>query len=423
MNNNLLILTVKNVSELESGKSRENIFNQDGGTIGSGLNNHWVLQDIKGSIPLNQANIEWRDNAFCLQVIGNQLLINSATFTPKSGFIRLQNGDQIKCGSLKLSVAISQEEQLEKRSIKSVEDIINTEKDHLKDILGSKNKFNLVDERKLADTVDKNITKDPICALGPKGNNIIRSESNSDTHQFFLVRSSLNDNREKPKSYGELNMDKNTYVDLPIIDNTNSEYEQFMEGAYITISPLMREIDTKIKLVDSQEANDFLTEVGKTLKAVIEGLLALQKEQNSLSDKHLRPIEDNPLRLNLDYSTTMDVLFGDQKSPVHLAAPAAVAESLHNLLIHNEANRIAIISALGAILDAFSPQILLQRFENYRRSNETQNGGSAWAWEMYKNYYEELTSKRQYGFEKLFWEVYSQAYDKALRDKQNKGNK
>ena len=154
----------------------------------------------------------------------------------------------------------------------------------------------------------------------------------------------------------------------------------------------------------------------------MEGLLALQQEQNSLSDKHLRPIEDNPLRLNLDYSTTMDVLFGDQKSPVHLAAPAAVSESLHNLLIHNEANRLAITTALGAILDAFSPQLLLQRFENYRRSNEKQNGGGSWAWEMYKNYYEELTSKRQYGFEKLFWEVYSQAYDKALRDKQNKEN-
>ena len=41
---------------------------------------------------------------------------------------------------------------------------------------------------------------------------------------------------------------------------------------------------------------------------------------------------------------------------------------------------------------------------------------------MYKSYYEELTSKRQYGFEKLFWEVYSQAYDKALREKQNKEN-
>ena len=44
----------------------------------------------------------------------------------------------------------------------------------------------------------------------------------------------------------------------------------------------------------------------------------------------------------------------------------------------------------------------MKRFENYRRSNEVKPSNNAWAWDMYKNYYEELTSKRQYGFEKLF---------------------
>lgn len=417
-------LSVKNITDLESGRARENIFNQDGGTIGSGINNHWVLQDVKGTIPTNQANIEWRDNAFCLQVIGKALLVNSATFTPKSGFIRLKDGDQIKCGSLKLAVTISEKDSLSGNSAATtIEEIVAGNKDYLNEILDRKQGGDLVDKKQLADTVNDNIVKDPIFALDSKGNNIIHSDTSGNLQHLLSDNDHSEYKSNKLQSYGDFKMNHQSYVDLPIIHNEDEEHAQFMENAYITISPLMREIDTKIKLVDSQEANDFLEEVGKTLKAVIEGLLALQKEQNSLSDKHLRPIEDNPLRLNLDYSTTMEVLFGDQKSPVHLAAPAAVSESLHNLLIHNEANRIAITSALGAILDAFSPQLLLQRFENYRRSNEKQNGGSAWAWEMYKNYYEELTSKRQYGFEKLFWEVYSQAYDKALRDKQNKGNK
>ncbi|MGC7561033.1 type VI secretion system-associated FHA domain protein TagH [Pasteurella sp. PK-2025] len=422
MCNHVLILSVKNITDLESGKARENTFNQDGGTIGSSINNHWVLQDIKGNIPYNQANIEWRDNAFCLQVLEKPLLVNSATFTPKSGFIRLKDGDQIKCGSLKLIVSMRQR----KNSLdaeQSIEEIVSGNQDHLKEILEQKKGVNLMDTSQLADTVDKNLVRDPIFALSSKGNNIMVSQTNSNSSQIFSKNDYLKDEQIESKPYGESDMSQqNVYIDLPILDNAEQK-SQFTENAYITISPLMREMDTKIQLMDTQEANDFLTEVGKTLKAVIEGLLALQKEQNSLSDKHLRPIEDNPLRLNLDYATTMEVLFGDQKSPVHLAAPAAVSESLHNLLIHNEANRIAIISALGAILDAFSPELLLQRFENYRRSNETQNGGSAWAWEMYKNYYEELTSKRQYGFEKLFWEVYSQSYDKALRDKQKKGNK
>ena len=382
----VLLLTVKNVLELESGFSREYCFNQDGGSIGSGANNHWVIQDTKKNIPINQAHIEWRDGSYCLQVINKPLFINGASFTPKSGFIKLANEDQIKFGSLKVLVTVAEKSAITSGNYsKSLEDIVTGSQDHLDDILkAKKGGLDLSVETK---NIDDSIIHDPL----------------------------------RITSRGSSNMDQ-SYIDLPMIENEEKQLSPFSENAYVTISPLMREMDTKIELLDTQETHDFLQEVGKTLKATIEGLLALQKEQSSLSDKHLRPIEDNPLRLNLDYESTIDVLFGDQKSPVHLAAPAAVKESLHNLLIHNEANRIAIISALKAILDAFSPDVLLKRFENYRRSNEVKPSNNAWAWDMYKNYYEELTSKRQYGFEKLFWEVYSQAYDKALRDKQTEGN-
>ncbi len=108
-------------------------------------------------------------------------------------------------------------------------------------------------------------------------------------------------------------------------------------------------------------------------------------------------------------------MFADQKSPVHLSAPSAVAESLHNLQLHYQANRIAITAALNTMLDAFSPEHLLNRFAQYRRSNETQEKDATWAWEMYTSYYRELASSRQQGFEKLFSEVYEQAYDRALR--------
>lgn len=417
----LLVLTVKNITELESGSSRKYIFNQDGGTIGAGANNHWVLQDLKKNIPDTQANIEFRDNVYCLQVMSKPILINGASFTPKSGFIHLKNSDQIKFGHLKVSVLIDDEKIIkENHNLDSLEDIVVGNQDYLQDILNQKNCGNLDLEKKI-ETVDSSITRDPLNALQDSSNNIITSDIEN---EYGELSNSFRNKQKTNFHHLEGSKMEQSFIDLPILDNNESEaLSPFTENTYVTISPLIREMDAKIELVDTQDTHDFLQEVGKTLKAAIEGLLALQKEQNSLSDKHLRPIEDNPLRLNLDYAETIDVLFGDQKSPVHLAAPSAVSESLHNLLIHNEANRIAIISALGAILDAFSPEILLRRFENYRRSNETQNSGNAWAWEMYKNYYEELISKRQYGFEKLFWEVYSQAYDKALRDKQTKGNK
>jgi len=41
-----------------------------------------------------------------------------------------------------------------------------------------------------------------------------------------------------------------------------------------------------------------------------------------------------------------------------------------------------------------------------------------WAWEMYQHYYRELSSSRQQGFERLFQEVFEQAYDQHLRQLQ-----
>lgn len=87
-----------------------------------------------------------------------------------------------------------------------------------------------------------------------------------------------------------------------------------MEQHHVAITPLMRGFDAQLPIRNSQEAHDFLEEAGKTLKATIEGLLALQRSQHGLRDKHLRPIEDNPLRLNMDYDTTLNLMFADQKA-------------------------------------------------------------------------------------------------------------
>ncbi len=178
-------------------------------------------------------------------------------------------------------------------------------------------------------------------------------------------------------------------------------------------------MECPLTLHNSQDADEFLEEAGRALQAAIKGLLSLQQQQNSLSDKHLRPLEDNPLRLDMDYATALNVMFAEGKSPVHLAAPAAIAESLRNIRHHEEANRAAIVEALRVMLDAFSPGNLMRRFAQYRRSHELrQKMDDAWAWQMYSNYYDELASSRQQGFEMLFNEVYAQVYDRVLREKQ-----
>lgn len=224
-----------------------------------------------------------------------------------------------------------------------------------------------------------------------------------------------------PASNGGINT---PFMDLPPIyaspgDRNDDVSAAEMAQRHLAVTPLLRGLGGSLTMSNSDDADDFLEEAGRTLQAAIKGLLDLQQQRNSLSDKHLRPLEDNPLRLNMDYATALDVMFAEGKSPVHLAAPAAVSESLRNVRHHEEANRAAIVESLRVLLDAFSPQNLLRRFVQYRRSHELRQPlDDAGAWQMYSHYYEELASDRQQGFEMLFNEVYAQVYDRVLREKQ-----
>lgn len=405
----VLILRVTNTADIDSGCTAYFIFDRNGGTLGSGENNHWIIQDNDKSISPDQARIEFRDNHYCLQVTSKKgLSINGALMNDQSGFIRLNKADIIHVGNIQIKVYIENEDNIDLNNLNLEPAEIVGMKDYLKDFLGDKQHYSFNQSKTQTETLNDHINIDPISAL-EKDNDLVTST---------LVEDAERNSKTYSHSNKGLNMTSSHFMDLP--QSENKQQSEYIENAYVTISPLLREMESNIPLNNSQDINDILSEIGKTLKATIDGLLRLQQAQNSLSDKHLRPIEDNPLRLNLDYAATIAILFGDQKSPVHLAAPAAVSECLSNLLIHNEANKVAIIAALTTILQAFSPEMLLSRFENYRRSNEKENMDPAWAWKMYENYYKELTSTRQQGFEKLFWEVYEQAYDKSLREHKNK---
>lgn len=197
-----------------------------------------------------------------------------------------------------------------------------------------------------------------------------------------------------------------------------------MTGGHLLTGPMLNGLGANLNHTDDIERMHMLSqEMGESLQACIQGILDLHQQVSEgrfgTLNRNLQPIEDNPLRLGLSYEETIKTLYDSEKSAVHLSAPAAIEESLKNVQAHNEAMQHATGEALTQILGAFSPQVLLRRFQNYKRSHQdiTQSNDE-WAWNMYCNYYQELTSHRQQGFEKLFWEIFEQAYDKKIREKQ-----
>lgn len=408
-----LTLQVMNSNELESGRAAKSLFTSEGGDIGHHAECHWSVQDRKGSIAGRACQIVLHDNEFCLRSLMPGLMINLASVSPDAGLIRLRQGDEIALGTLALKVFIHKGKLMGySEQMAGPETIVNN-RDSLAEALltteGQPAYPGMPHKHQLADTVVNGFSADPLHAL----------QAESLTKAGDPLAGVTASWSAKPGREGIID---NQFMDLPPIHTSEQGQEPNpleLAQRHLAVTPLLRGLGSTLSVRNSQEADDFLEEAGRTLQSAIKGLLSLQQCRNSLSDKHLRPLEDNPLRLNMDYPQALEVMFAEGKSPVHLAAPAAVSESLRNVRHHEEANRAAIVESLRVLLDAFSPQSLMRRFVQYRRSHELRQPlDDAGAWKMYSHYYEELASDRQQGFEMLFNEVYAQVYDRVLREKQ-----
>lgn len=412
-----LTLQVMNGNELESGRAAKCLFSAEGGDIGHAPACRWPVQDRAGSVAGRACQVILHDGAFCLRSLMPGLMINLAPVSVDAGLVRLRQGDEIGLGALALKVFIHEGKLVSYSEQMAAPETIVTNRDRLADTLlttdGQPAYPGMPHRHQLADTVVNGFSTDPLQAL--------RAESLTTTGDLLsggVSSAPVSD----PVKDNEINT---PFMDLPPLyadpqgSNDNDTSPAEMAQRHLAATPLLRGLGSSLTVRNSQDADDFLEEAGRTLQAAIKGLLELQQRQSSLSDKHLRPLEDNPLRLNMDYATALNVMFAEGKSPVHLAAPAAVSESLRNVRHHEEANRAAIVESLRILLNAFSPQSLMRRFIQYRRSHELRQPlDDAGAWQMYSHYYDELASDRQQGFELLFNEVYAQVYDRVLREKQ-----
>ena len=337
-----LSLQVINGSELESGRAARCLFTQQG-NVGHGPECHWSVQDRQQSIPAQAFTVILHDGTFCLRPQTAQLWLNQAKVTATSDLIQLRQGDEIQIGRLMVRVHLNRGDIPHYDEEMATPETIVTNRDMLTDTLlsteGAPHYPGMTHRHQLADTVVNGFSADPLQAL--------QSESLITTGDplsgIAAVRPSapLSD----PASNGGINT---PFMDLPpIYASPGDRNDDFpvaeMAQRHLAVTPLLRGLGGSLTVSNSDDADDFLEEAGCTLQAAIKGLLDLQQQRNSLSDKHLRPLEDNPLRLNMDYATALDVMFAEGKSPVHLAAPAAVSESLRNVRHHEEANRAAIV--------------------------------------------------------------------------------
>ncbi|AXS83937.1 type VI secretion system-associated FHA domain protein TagH [Marinobacter sp. Arc7-DN-1] len=425
-----LKLTITNPTVAGGGATIEHCFSVRGGSIGTAASDTWRLSPQRtGAVP-GHAEIRFLDGGFCLIDRSGRTYINSASQPVGRGRrARLKHGDRISVGRYRLRAELA--EAVSETFIESGETEQTT---HLVDVgegqlVRGPDPMGLNENpeplQKLASVAVAAMSEDPLAPWnGQPG------EEEPDTDALMAGEASwYAAERNVSDEYRE---NRDVAVGLPVRKGERDRMSEITKtgdrrdasdqsSKHISGAPLLRGMEAGLDFADSDEMRLFLEEAGQTLKATMEGLLALHQGEDSRHQAlrtRLQPIEDNPLRLGEDYEDTVQTLFASHRSPVHLSAPAAVRESLQSLNHHQQATREAISEALEAILHAFSPEALLRRFHGYRRGLRENEDEGHWAWDMYQHYYRELKSSRQQGFERLFREVFEQAYDQHLRQLQ-----
>ncbi|MDX1817622.1 MAG: type VI secretion system-associated FHA domain protein TagH [Marinobacter sp.] len=382
----VLKLTVTNPTAMNGGVAVEHRFDAAGGSIGTAANDTWRLSPQHTGAVAGHAEVRFMEGDFCLIDRSGRTYINSASQPVGRGRrARLNHGDMLAIGRYQIRAELVGDDPSTAWPESSGDDdrLINGQSAQLA-------RAQVRDAEPGGCEPLEGI--EPVTPVVETNDPMLHWPDAEQTPETSRLRGHQEDQSRK----------------------------------HIGVVPLINGMDCGLDFADSGEMHLFLEEAGQTLQATVEGLLALHRGEDihhRALRTRLQPIEDNPLRLGESYEDTIQTLFAGQRSPVHLSAPAAVRESLDSLNQHQQATRVAIREALDAILHAFSPEALLRRFHGYRRGLRQSEDEGQWAWDMYQHYYRELNSSRQQGFERLFQEVFDQAYDQHLRQLQRENLK
>jgi type VI secretion system protein ImpI len=445
-----IALVVANPEILQHGSAPARTFDSAGGTIGC-RGAHWILLDSQNGISPIHCEILMVDGAFCLIDRCGLTRMNHGKASMGPGRVaRLNDGDLVHVGLYQLAVHMNDQGHMlhdHSRHLAQhqVGELLHEDDAYLDSLQGAPMQLTEAsrdiqivpdDYRHLTTPLGQREELDPLQALDAalrKAQLQKLVQGPMDTTHYGLsphqpTQADLTATRYEavtgsPVSrQGESAMPQLPYISSPSDDSWQTAYQSAGEDTrHIAAIPLLQGLEVPLGSLDSEAAHYLLLEAGKALKAAVQGIAALYgsptvgAQRLTMLSRTLQPIEDNPLRLGQSYEDTVRALFSSERSVVHLSPQAAIHESLAQARHHNAAVIQAIGESLDALLRAFSPDVLLQRFNRYAAQRNQAGQTEGWSWQMYTHYYNELVSSRQQGFEKLFWEVFEQAYDRAIR--------
>jgi type VI secretion system FHA domain protein len=126
------------------------------------------------------------------------------------------------------------------------------------------------------------------------------------------------------------------------------------------------------------------------------------------------PSDQNPLRYAVNAQDAVRLLFASTDSS-HLSAAQVIADALEEVHAHHLATCSAMQAAFQSMLSRFDPEALEERFERRLKSAGVLPIGSRLRyWPMYVEFFEQLATGHDGGFQQLFGEAFAGAYENQI---------
>ncbi len=440
-----LALVVSNPQALQQGTAPRHSFDPEGGTIGS-LEASWVLHDRAGRVQPQHCEIRFEDGGYLVVDRSGDTRVNDQT-SPLGlhASARLRNSDILHVGPYRLTVHLGHDahalpDPSRVLAQHDVVELLQRPDDYLDSLptaapepghTAASGDPDWAAFQALSEPAPPQGQLDPLRALDlAASHSAAVAQTSLDPHHYGAT--TLAAQADFATTSLEAFHGRPVHVSgAPIMleqERVKPAAREWMhvqqvngQDAAALVNPLVEGLGAPVGALDAQAAYELLYEAGRSLSAAICGLSALHDSASgsgngqAFAARTLQPIEDNPLRLGQSYPETVRAMFAANRSVVHLSPAAAIEESLEQVQRQQQATRQAITAGLSALLQAFSPEQLQRRFARYRPPQDGQSNNEGWPWQMYGHYYDELVSSRQQGFDKLFWEVFEQAFDQAMR--------
>jgi type VI secretion system FHA domain protein len=383
------------------------VFDGGGGSIGRATDNDWVLPDPLRYMSAHHARIHFRDGRYLLEDVSTNGVFVNDDEQPlgQRGPHALQNGDVLRLGDYQMVVVeleAARDSTPASPAAVATADPVPTHVDGLRAV-GRVSQTDLGAALNLNDLLvaGESPTGSGVRPVNAYGQAVAAmTDTQTDEEEQAVAR------RMERLARAAAKAREAKGTSLPALYDVHAGLQTFCRGAGIDTQTLPAEAQTRL-----------LHLAGQLVREALVGLKDLERARREIHNRFRieLPEAENDPRPSLARSTIEELLvelFGQHESR-RLDAVQWLRDTVEGSKAHERATMEAMREAFVEFIERFNPAELEARFQRSSRRGKKSAGGEA-HWEMFAEFYRNLTEMPPDHLPHTFVEAFALAYKKNL---------